>query len=50
MMARNTQKQIAESLKLDEVHFDSDYTEVIKLLEKNAGADLRSSGTWEWKR
>jgi len=47
---KNTQQQILDSMDLDDVHFDSDYTEVIKILEKRAGADLRSAGTWEWKR
>lgn len=47
---RNTQKHIAESMELDGVHYDSDYTEVVKILEKKAGTDLRSHGTWEWKR
>jgi len=47
---RNTQKLIEDSMKLDDVHFDSDYTEVVKILEARAGTELRSSGTWEWKR
>ncbi len=42
-MFRETLKLMDESLSdLDGVDFDSDYTEAVKVLEKKAGADLRS--------
>ena len=42
-MLRETLKLMDESLSdLDGVDFDSDYTEAVKILEKKAGADLRS--------
>ena len=47
---RNTQRLMKESLSIEGVHADSDYTEVIKVLESQCGEDLRASGTWEWKK
>ena len=42
-MFRETLKLMDESLSdLDGVDFDSDYTEAVKILEKKAGANLRS--------
>ena len=42
-MFRETLKLMDESLSdLDGVHFDSDYTEAVKILEQKAGTDLRS--------
>lgn len=47
---RNTKRLIDASLTLEDVDGDSDYTEVIKILERQSGADLRTDSTWEWKR
>jgi len=47
---RNTRRIMEDALKLDGVHGDSDYTEVVKILEERAGADLRVDNEWEWQR
>lgn len=46
---RNTGRLLKESLELDELGFDSDYTEVVKLLEAQSNNDLRTESAWEWK-
>ena len=47
---RNTLDLIDESLKLDDVQFDSDYTEAVKILERRAGTDLRSDTPMKYQK
>ena len=46
---RNTGRLLEEALELEELSFDSDYTEVVKLLEAQSKSDLRTDSAWEWK-